>query len=207
MFYDIQQNTEEWLDMRAGKVTGSAISKIMANCGKAFGEPAKKLAVKLANERLNGQRTKGDRYTNVHMEAGHIEEPVARQMYEEKTGSIITNGGFYDNGKTGCSPDGHILFENGGIEIKSVIPETHFKVDKCGSFDPTYKWQFLFNIRETGWNFIDFVSYCEQYYKPKSLLIVRIEKCEYEKELSMIDNRLIEFESLVEDAIEVMRKP
>ncbi len=48
MFHSIEQNTPEWLELRAGKATGSAIPKIMANDGKAFGEPAKRLAVEIA---------------------------------------------------------------------------------------------------------------------------------------------------------------
>ena len=44
MWIDIQQNTDSWLDLRAGKVSGSSIGKIMANYGKAFGEPIAKPA-------------------------------------------------------------------------------------------------------------------------------------------------------------------
>ena len=199
MWYDVEQNTDAWLDMRAGKVTGSAISTIMANYGKAFGEPAKKLAANLAIERLKGSRIQGDRYSNVHMEAGHIEEPIARMLYEERTGNTITNGGFFDNGNTGCSPDGKILFEERGIEIKSVIPATHFATDKRKSFDPAYKWQLLFNIKESGWSQIDYVSYCEQYYKPKQLLIVPVLASEHEESFDMIDSRLEEFEKLISE--------
>ena len=45
MWHNIEQNTDDWLVMRSGKLTGSGVSKPMANLGKAFGEPAKKLAV------------------------------------------------------------------------------------------------------------------------------------------------------------------
>ena len=71
MWIDCQQNTDEWLDMRAGKVTGSAIGKIMANYGKSFGEPAKKLAVDIAVERITGKRITTNDYKNSHMERGH----------------------------------------------------------------------------------------------------------------------------------------
>jgi len=30
IFHDIEQNTDEWLDLRTGKLTGSGCSKIMA---------------------------------------------------------------------------------------------------------------------------------------------------------------------------------
>lgn len=204
MFYDIAQNTDEWLDMRARKVTGSAISCIMANYGKAFGEPAKKYAINLAVERLRGERIQGDRYTNKHMEAGHIEEPVARMLYELKTGDTVVNGGFYDNGKTGCSPDGGILFEPRGVEIKSVIPSTHYKTDKKKTFDSTYKWQFMFNLKETSWDQLDYVSYCEQYTKDKQLLIVPILAKDHQEEFDMIDMRLEKFEALIQECTNII---
>jgi hypothetical protein len=42
MFIKVEQNTDEWLDMRAGKVTGSEIAKIISNYGKSYGYPANK---------------------------------------------------------------------------------------------------------------------------------------------------------------------
>jgi hypothetical protein len=206
MWIDIEQNTDAWLDARSGKVTGSAVACIMANYGKAFGEPAKKLAIDLAVERVKKSRIQGDRYSNKHMEAGHLEEPVARELYQSLTGRIITNGGFYDNGNTGCSPDGRILFEEGGIEIKSVIPSVHFKTDKSKSFDPKYKWQLMFNMKEADWEFIDYTSYCEQYaINEKLLLIVPVEAHNCKDEYDMIDTRLDKFEDLIAENIKVIK--
>ena len=108
MWFDICQNTDAWLDLRAGKRTGSSASKIMANFGKAFGDPAKKLAVDIAIERVTGKRIEKDNYTNNHMERGHIQEPLARMKYEETFFVDVTNGGFFDNGNSGCSPDGRV---------------------------------------------------------------------------------------------------
>ena len=51
-FLDIQQNTDDWLQLRVGKIGGSSIGTIMACFGKAFGDPAHKLAIKLAVEQL-----------------------------------------------------------------------------------------------------------------------------------------------------------
>ena len=43
-FYDIEQNSDDWFALRAGKITASKLGVVMANQGKAFGEPAKKYA-------------------------------------------------------------------------------------------------------------------------------------------------------------------
>ena len=54
IFHDIVQNSDEWFELRKGKVTTSNLGLIMANYGKAFGEPAKKYAFRLAKEQVTG---------------------------------------------------------------------------------------------------------------------------------------------------------
>lgn len=196
MWIDIPQNTDEWLSLRTGKITGSAIGKVMANYGKAFGEPAKKLAVNIAVERVTGKRVETDNFTNKHMERGHIEEPIARMLYEDMFFVDVTNGGFYDNKTTGCSLDGRVK-DNGAVEIKSVIPTTHYATIKRGGFDPSYKWQYCFNIKESGSDWLDFVSYCSAYPEQTQLYVYRIERSSISKELAMMDARLKEFERYV----------
>jgi len=217
MFYDIEQNIDAWLDMRAGKVTGSAIAKIMANFGKAFGQPAKDYAATLATERLRGARITGDRYNNKHMEAGHVEEPMALALFEHKTGKTVAGGGFYDNGKTGCSPDGNILFETAGIEIKSVVPHVFAKAKKDNVVASAYKWQVAFNIRECGYDYIDYITYCEQaFYKERvavyhlgdeikgDIVIVNVTKENQADNIDMINERLAEFEKLVDEWMDIL---
>lgn len=45
IWHDVDQNSDEWMALR-GRVGGSSIGKIMANYGKAFGQPAQDLAVR-----------------------------------------------------------------------------------------------------------------------------------------------------------------
>ena len=40
------QNSDEWFNLRLGKVTSSNFAKVFANYGKAFGQPAIKYARK-----------------------------------------------------------------------------------------------------------------------------------------------------------------
>ena len=48
IWHDVEQNGEEWDALRLGKATASNFGLIMANDGKAFGEPAKRYALQLA---------------------------------------------------------------------------------------------------------------------------------------------------------------
>ena len=190
MFHDIPQNSEEWLQARSGKLTGSAIAKVMANYGKAFGEPAKKLAVNIAVEQVTGKPI-ANGYTNEHMERGHEEEPVARMLYESEYFCDVENGGFFDNGDTGCSPDG--IVDTGLVEIKSAIPSIHYARIKKNSFDSAYKWQLLFNLKETGKEWIDFISYCSTFTPSKKLFVFRVNAGDYKEEFKMMEYRIAEF--------------
>ena len=194
MFIDIEQNTDEWLSLRGGHLTGSAISKVMANFGKAFGDPAQKLAVDIALEQITGVSISNN-YTNEHIQRGHEQEPIARQLYEREYFCEVTNGGFFDNGFTGCSPDG--IVDDGLIEIKCVIPSVHYKRVKNGGFDSAYRWQLMFNLRESGKDWIDFVSFSANFTEDKRLYVHRIYASEQAEDFEKMDKRIAEFTRLV----------
>ena len=110
IFHDVEQNSEEWFKLREGKPTTSKFNVFMANYGKAFGDPAKKYAFKLAMEQVTGERSEEESYSNKYMDAGHEYEPVALREYEKETFNIVSNGGFCQHEKynVGGSPDGLI---------------------------------------------------------------------------------------------------
>lgn len=197
MFHDVEQNTDEWMGMRAGKVGGSSIGCVMANYGKAFGDPAKKLATNIAVEQLTGNKL-GSSYTNEHMERGHEQEPVARRLYEDRNFVDVSNGGFFDNGFTACSPDG-LVGDSGMIEIKSVVAHVQYSTIKRNSFDPSYKWQLNFNLKETGRKWIDYVSFCAEFPEGRRLFVYRLYAEQQQEEFKMIDARLGEFKRLVDE--------
>lgn len=186
--HQIQQNSEEWEQLRVGKVTGSVLGTIMANDGKAFGDPAKALAVNIALEQITGNRISSG-YSNAHMERGHEQEPIARMLYQDEMFCDVLNGGFFDCGKLGCSPDGCVN-DDGLIEIKSVISTTHFKTVSRQSFDPSYKWQLIGNMKIAQKEWIDFISYCADFPVGKQLFIHRLHADHCKAEYANIDARL-----------------
>ena len=194
-FVDVDQNSEEWFDMRAGKLTSSKLGVIMANFGKSFGEPAKKYAVNIAIEQITGKPI-ASTYSNEHMERGHEQEPIARMLYEEEFFCDVTNGGFWDGGFSACSPDG-MVSDTGVIEIKSVIAPVHFASIQRQNVDPAYKWQCIGNLKFTGRDWLDFVSYCAEFPEDKQLFVHRLNKGDLSEEFGMIDARVKEFEALV----------
>lgn len=195
-FHNVDQNSDEWFALRAGRLTSSKLGTVMANYGKSFGEPAKKYAVNIAIEQITGQPI-ASTYTNDHMERGHEQEPIARMLYEEENFTEVTNGGFFGSDFIGCSPDG--LVGDGLIEIKSVIAPVHFATIKRQNVDPAYKWQCIGNLKFTGLDWIDFVSFCADFPEDKQLFTKRLHANHLDEEFGMIDIRVNEFKALVDE--------
>ncbi len=197
-FHDMQQNSDEWYQLRAGKLTGSKLGTIMANYGKSFGEPAKKYAVNIAIEQITGKPIESN-FTNEHMARGHEQEPIARNLYEQENFAGVSNGGFFESDFVGMSPDG-LVDDEGVIEIKSVIPGVHYANIKRGSVDPTYKWQCIGNLKFSGRYWLDFISFCANFPVDRQLFIHRIRKKDLVSEFDMIDDRINQFKILVDES-------
>ena len=203
IFHDIEQNSDDWQALRCGKATSSNFSCFMANYGKEFGEPAKKYALQIALERINGTKIESG-FTNEHMERGLEQEPLARMRYEDESFVEVKNGGFFDCGLYGDSPDG-LVNGNGIIEIKSVIASTHYSNLLRGSFDTAYKWQLIGHLDCTGRDWVDFVSFCTDFPLNKQLIVYRTYKEEVSEELKMLEDRRNLFLKLVTSIEEKIR--
>ncbi len=195
MFFNIDQNEPEWFKLKAGKVSGSKIGTVMAHYGKSLGEPAKRYALKIALEQLTGNYIH-DEFKNNHMKRGSEQEPAARKLYEDHFFCDVSNGGFFDNGKTGCSPDG-LVGKPGVIEIKSIIFPAQFLAIERQKYDGKYRWQLAFNLKETKREWIDYVSYCSDFPEDRQLFIQRLTTDDFKEEFENIDIRLEEFFKLV----------
>lgn len=191
IFHDVEQNSDAWHELRLGKVTASNFGLIMANDGKVFGEPAKRYALQLALERINGRKAEHG-FSNDHTERGHEQEPIARMLYEELFFCDVQNGGFFDCGDVGDSPDG-LVGEDGVIEIKAVIASTHYATRRRGSFDPVYRWQIVGHLDCTGRDWVDYVSFCSDFPEHEQLLVYRVNRDEVRDELARLQERRAQF--------------
>jgi hypothetical protein len=201
-FHDVEQNEDEWYALRSGLLTSSKLGVVMANFGKAFGDPAKKYAVNIAIEQITGKPIENG-YSNEHMERGHQQEPVARMLYEEETFCEVSNGGFFGSEFVGCSPDG-LVYDCGVIEIKSVLAPTHFANVKRQGIDPAYKWQCIGNLMFTDREWLDFVSYCADFPAERQLFVQRIWAKDLSTEFDLIRARINEFKKLVDSTREAI---
>lgn len=195
IFHDVEQGSDIWHELRIGKVTASNYGVIMANDGKAFGEHAKRYALRIALERINGFKT-SEEYSNGHMKRGIEQEPIARSLYESENFVNVANGGFFDLGEYGDSPDG-LVDDDGVIEIKSVIPSVHYATLKRGSYDPAYFWQLVGHLEATGRKWCDFISYCSEFPHDRQLLVYRLYHDEYANHIQRLIDRRREFIELI----------
>ena len=200
IFHDIEQNTDAWMALRVGKATASSFGCFMANDGKSFGDPAKRYALQIALERITGNKAEFS-FISDHMERGHEQEPIARMMYEEENFINVSNGGFFDCGDYGDSPDG-LVGDAGVLELKSVIASTHYATLLRGNFDPAYRWQLVGHLDCTARNWVDFASYCSDFPIGKQLIVYRLYREECNEELERLNARRAEFLSLVTETFE-----
>lgn len=173
MIHRIDQNTDEWMELRMGKITASNFATIMANDGKAFGKPAITYAQKVAIESYTHRSIES--YTNEWMERGKEQEDAARDAYKAHMFVDVHPGDFAEDetGTYGASSDGQV--EGGGlIEIKCVKYNTHFERLLKGSYDTSYRWQILGNLWLYDQEWCDFVSYCSDFPVSKQLYVFRV---------------------------------
>jgi hypothetical protein len=196
LFHDVEQNSDAWHALRLGKATASRFACFMANDGKAFGEPARKYALQIALERVTGNRSEFS-FSNEHMERGQEQEPVARMLYEDERFLDVANGGFFDCGDYGDSPDG-LVGDDGVLEIKSVVAPTHYATIQRASFDPAYRWQLVGHLDCTEREWVDFASYCADFPEGKQLAVYRLHRDDCKHEIERLRERRFEFLELVQ---------
>lgn len=200
IWHDVQQNTDEWQELRRGKATASNFACIMANEGKAFGDPAKRYALQIALELITGRKAEVG-FSNDHMERGLEQEPLARMLYEQENFVEITNGGFFDCTEYGDSPDG-LVGDDGLVEIKCVIASVHYATLLRGSFDPAYRWQLIGHLDCSGRDWVDFISFCSEFPEHGQLIVHRLHRADVTDELARLAARRAEFLTLVRDTRE-----
>lgn len=115
------QGSNEWLEIRRGRITGSRFSDALDRTAKGeMTAKARLYALDTARERFGGSAPPV--FANAAMRTGTEQEPIARAAYEAETGRVVIEAGFAhtDDGRFGCSVDG-LVGDDGIVEIKTMV--------------------------------------------------------------------------------------
>lgn len=126
LIHEVEQRSDEWYALRAGKPTASEFSKIITSKGDPS-KSAAKYAMTLAGEIYAGKSL--DAWEgNSHTERGRELEGEAISHYEFTRGVTVNTVGFItdDKNQYGCSPDG-LINDDGMIEVKCLKAENHIE--------------------------------------------------------------------------------
>ena len=191
------QGSPEWFAERAGKVTASRISDVMAKTKTGPAASRKNYAAELALERITGQKSQG--YVSAPMLWGIENEPFARASYEIQTGLTVEEVGFIDHRfvkRTGASPDG-LVGMLGMVEIKCRNTATHVEWAVAGKVPPEHVLQMQWQMAcaDRAWN--DFVSYDSRMPEGQQLFIRRLWRDD--KAIAEIVEAVILFDHEVEE--------
>ena len=156
---DCIQGSPEWHAARAGRVTASRISDLMAKTKSGWGAGRANYMAELVAERLSGVVAEG--FSNSAMKHGTETEPHARAAYQFFADAEVTEVGFVIHPAidlSGCSPDG-LVAADGMVEIKCPNTSTHIETLLGAGIPDKYLKQMQWQMRccERAW--CDFVSF------------------------------------------------
>lgn len=153
----IIQGTDEWKELRRGKVTASRIKDVIAKTKTGYSASRENYLTELVIERFG---VLAESFTNSAMVHGTECEPYARHAYEVKNNVMVSEIDFVPHptiAMAGASPDG--LIDDGLLEIKCPDSKTHFNYLIANVVPEQYKPQMAFQMACTGHNWCDFVSF------------------------------------------------
>jgi len=194
---DCKQGSEEWFALRCGSIGASSLSKIITSVGKRSTQRQAYLYT-LAGEKLTGK--KAESYSNQYMADGIEKEPQTRMKFQLETMKQVEEVALiFPDGRPGwhCSPDGCVIGEDAGLELKSVIPSTQVKYLDKGNLPTEYILQCQMSLFVTGWNLWYFCSACDNL----PLLIIEVTRDE-----KLIDIISAELNLFVQDLNEVVNR-
>lgn len=161
-FPDIEQGTDEWLELRRGIITASTIGQLITPSLKpATNQAARSLTLTLVAERITGHIDPV--FVSDDMLRGQMEEPLARDLYASFTGVEVSELGFMTEDKwgpiIGYSPDG-LVGDEGLIEIKSRRQKKQLRTILDGQVPAENMAQIQCGLIVSGRKWCDYVSFC-----------------------------------------------
>lgn len=163
IYNTIEQGTDEWFEIRKGKLTASNGTAIAAN-----GAGLKTYCQRIIEEMI----TPREPFTNADIERGNELEEIAIMKYEFEHGVQVEQVGFIElNNRIGCSPDG-LVGKDGGVEVKARNNAKHLALLLGNKPDTGVIWQIQMCLWITKRKWWDYLSYNPNF--KNSLFVLRV---------------------------------
>lgn len=191
----IEQGTDEWRQLRCGKLGASQVHMAIARTKSEWSASRENIMAQIIVERMTGIPTEG--FTSSAMEWGTATEPQARAAYAFSKDVEVQLASFVPHPRiagTGASPDG--LIGSGGLEIKCPNTATHIDTLLNGTIDGKYITQMHWQMACAGLEWVDFVSF-DPRLPGLELWVKRIER--EEKAISLLEEQVAEFLAEVDE--------
>lgn len=167
------QGSPEWLQARCGNATASEFRCILAKSKEARLRAG--YLQRIVVERLT--QKPAETFSGPGTRRGEAQEPRGRMAYEAATGRLVEEVGFIKHPEiaAGASPDG-LVGDDGGIEIKCVIPTVQLDTLMTGGCPSQHLAQIQGNLWITGRAWWDFISFCPDMPAHLRLYIHRLQR-------------------------------
>lgn len=195
----VQQGSDDWFKLRAGKFTGSRFVDLTARNKKtgaklkSFNDAVWDVVV----ERMTGQPQDG--VNSYSLQWGKDVEPFALEAYELATGNFVTKASFIEHPQfsfAGCSPDG-LIDEDGGLELKCPKDSAIHLARWIDGVPEEYVPQVQGSMWVTGREWWDFASY-DPRTRPK-LRLMKVRVYRDEPFIKLIESSVLEAEEMAQE--------
>jgi putative phage-type endonuclease len=173
---EIIQGSNDWFQIRMGKVTASRVADVIAKTKTGYSTSRDNYMAQLVVERLTF--TKQESYTNAAMQWGTDTEPFARAAYEATQGVMVEEVGFVRHPTiewAGASPDG-LVGDDGCIEIKCPNTLTMIETLLSQKVPGKYFTQMQFQLACTRRKWCDYVVFDPRMPAKAQLFVKRVDR-------------------------------
>ena len=202
---DFPQGSEEWKAARAGLVTASRMTDVIAKIKTGEAATRRDYRTQLVAEILTS-RPQESGFVNTEMQWGQETEPLACSAYEIAIGEFVDTVGLVLHpriDRAAASPD-RLVGSTGLLEVKCPKTATHLQYLMDGIVPKDYEPQMMWQLACTEREWCDFVSFDPRL--PEKLQIFRVRLQRNEERIRELEREVIAFLAEVDRMLETVRR-
>ena len=206
IFYDLQQGSEEWHELKHAKIGGTRAKSVQVK--KSITEAV--IFDEIMAER-NTDFIYEEGFTSSDMQRGKDLEPLAIETIQAETGIIFIDAGWIArNENHGHSPDAISSCETIGLEVKCPSSKVHNSYVRANTLPLEYVWQVInFFSMDESIKSVWFASFNPDY-KLMPLFLIEIKRNDIiytsKKDSGLVDSLAFDLVNNTNELIELIEK-